>query len=269
MRIISKTDDRKVLVKRLSEELGVKSVYLGPPSFGYQIGDYFVEKAGSVQVEDDKADMELLSRLTTEGLLERADLNLPEKLEVSVPLEGHTARSLVNLVNAFCSREKLINKAIGCQHNFLINKDFQRSLADQEPETVEGFYDRLQGFGGAAANRGLIFEEETITVTFPFTSDHDESKAFIHLVMLINQQAKEQKRINKDAIKPENERYAFRCWLVRLGMNGKEYASSRKVLLKNLEGNCAFKTEEQGKEAAKKWKELRKEQKQCSEYKEI
>ena len=39
----------------------------------------------------------------------------------------------------------------------------------------------------------------------------------------------------------ENEKYAFRCFLLRLGFIGTEFKGERKVLLKNLTGSSAFK----------------------------
>lgn len=39
----------------------------------------------------------------------------------------------------------------------------------------------------------------------------------------------------------DNEKYAFRCFLLRLGFIGEEYKEARKILLKNLTGNGAWK----------------------------
>lgn len=40
----------------------------------------------------------------------------------------------------------------------------------------------------------------------------------------------------------ENQKYAFRCFLLRLGFIGKSYKTERKILLAPLEGNTAFKS---------------------------
>ena len=39
----------------------------------------------------------------------------------------------------------------------------------------------------------------------------------------------------------DNHKYAFRCFLLWLGLIGDAYKASRKILLKNLSGNAAFK----------------------------
>jgi hypothetical protein len=53
--------------------------------------------------------------------------------------------------------------------------------------------------------------------------------------------AKNQKRVNVTDKATPNERYAFRCFLLRLGFIGPEYKNERKILLKNLDGSSAFK----------------------------
>ena len=53
--------------------------------------------------------------------------------------------------------------------------------------------------------------------------------------------AKVQKRVTATEQPVENEKYAFRCFLLRLGFIGAEYKEARKILLKNLSGNAAFK----------------------------
>jgi hypothetical protein len=38
-----------------------------------------------------------------------------------------------------------------------------------------------------------------------------------------------------------NEKYTFRCFLLRLGFIGPEYKDERKILLRNLSGSSAYK----------------------------
>ena len=54
--------------------------------------------------------------------------------------------------------------------------------------------------------------------------------------------AKSQKRVTAKEKETENEKYAFRCFLLRLGFIGDEYKDERKILLRNLTGSSAFKT---------------------------
>lgn len=47
-----------------------------------------------------------------------------------------------------------------------------------------------------------------------------------------------------------DEKYAFRCFLLRLGFIGNEYKAERKILLKNLSGNSSWKNGAPEKEVA-------------------
>ena len=53
--------------------------------------------------------------------------------------------------------------------------------------------------------------------------------------------ARNAKRVTATEKPADNEKYAFRCFLLRLGFIGAEYKEERKILLKNLSGSSAFK----------------------------
>lgn len=64
--------------------------------------------------------------------------------------------------------------------------------------------------------------------------------AHVYLSKLI-ELAKKQSRVNHTGpALPENERYAFRTWLLRLGFVGREYKDIRAILLQNLPGSSSF-----------------------------
>ena len=62
--------------------------------------------------------------------------------------------------------------------------------------------------------------------------------------------ARTQKRVTATERTIENEKYAFRCFLLRLGFIGDEFKSARKILLRNFTGSSAFKSGTKAKEAA-------------------
>lgn len=72
----------------------------------------------------------------------------------------------------------------------------------------------------------------------------DEIKAYTHFISAICKMSKEQKRISAIEKEIDNEKYAFRCFLLRLGFIGNEYKDERKILLRNLTGSAAFKSGE-------------------------
>jgi len=54
--------------------------------------------------------------------------------------------------------------------------------------------------------------------------------------------AKSQKRVTAKEKETDNEKYSFRCFLLRLGFIGDEYKETRRVLLRNLTGSAAFRS---------------------------
>lgn len=65
-------------------------------------------------------------------------------------------------------------------------------------------------------------------------------RAYISLVLAVSNQALTQKSASPRVTQSENPRYTFRCWLIRIGLNGEEFKNCRKHLLSNLEGNIAW-----------------------------
>ena len=76
---------------------------------------------------------------------------------------------------------------------------------------------------------------------FPATPAPDEMNAYDAFICKLCEMARNQKRVNTTEKHIDNEKYAFRCFLLRLGFIGAEYKEARKILLKNLSGSSAFK----------------------------
>lgn len=72
----------------------------------------------------------------------------------------------------------------------------------------------------------------------------DDATAYILFVSALCRMSKSIKKVNTWDKEVPNEKYAFRCFLLRLGFIGDEYKAARKILLRNLEGNTAFRTKE-------------------------
>ena len=223
-------ESRKAMVKAIENELGVKATYLGVPSCVYQIGDYKVGKLGELEFADGEITEEiskvidaciLATGVTPEGLTEAESAqeeaeNTQEEapmLTISVPLDKVKVGNLTALVE---SKAGLIRKALGTQD--------LRVDVDEEK------------------------------VSFPWFSgdlDADTVQAYTQFVEALCKMSVNQKRVQAREKPVENEKYAFRCYLLRLGFIGAEYKQTRKVLLKNFEGSSAFRTQE----AADKYRE--------------
>ena len=93
-------------------------------------------------------------------------------------------------------------------------------------------------------SKGVAFDDEKVTITFASTGDSDKDQAFTYLVPIMVTKAKEAKRISPKELKPENEKYYFRTWLIQLGLGGAEPKAYRNTLMANLKGHSAFRTDE-------------------------
>ena len=257
-------EERKALVKVISETTGADAVYKFMPTCAYEI-DYFTVTRDGVLEFDDRADSEEVEAVLTaladagfEGIGETAPVAPTESdvseepvpvepvaLTVSVPMAGHTGATLRNLLNLVYTRAGLLNRALGT--NFRVEEGLKDSLQNPDAtRSVESFLRAIADYGDehSTSIEGLTLTPDTITfVSLPETADTDARRAFTELVGMMNRQALTQKRIQAKSIDDANEKYAMRTWLTRLGMNGPEYKTVRKTLMRNLSGDCAFRTD--------------------------
>ena len=112
MEIMCLVADRKKLIAAIEETTGEKMKYQGPPTFAYKNEDLAVLRDGTLVVENIETRMELLLTLTSKCLIDGAWDEDREVLEISLPMEGHTGLSLINLISIFYTKAELINKAI-------------------------------------------------------------------------------------------------------------------------------------------------------------
>ena len=172
---------------------------------------------------------------------------VPLDLELSFPVSQHNGVTLRNLVNLLYSRGKLIGKATG--GHFHVEEGLVDKLKDDRCTfAVMNFINAVSDYEAehGMALEGLKISTEKVTFTgFPTAPDHEHLTAFAQLAVLMNQQAIGQKRIQAKDVNDENEKYALRTWLLRLGMNGPDFKETRKILMENLSGHAAFRTDEE------------------------
>jgi len=236
--------ERKALATAVAEISGCELVYKGVPNFAFAIGNYTIDRYGtlSFDVSADNPDVQrLLVELTAQGFKGEgiADLLIPSpttelesseiqatdefafgklrsivdacglNLTIEVPFVGFTTTALENLDRLVTGKAQLIMKAIGA-----------------EDLSIERTAEMLR------------------FSWFPTISSHLEVDAYARLVYSLCEMARKQKRVTlkeKPINEGDSERFVFRCFLLRLGFIGQEYASARKVLLSKLSGSSAFK----------------------------
>jgi len=215
--------ERKALLAAMREILQDAPKYMGPPSFAFTVGPYTIDRHGTLSCPEnvDSAQIEMLiHELEHDGFIgERVgepaqkQENVreetpddPDRLAIEMPKDGMTPAALENLRRLVASKATLLKKALG---------------TDSLPITEHA--DRIE-FGW-----------------FHQTNAQAEIGAYYQLEQKLCEMAKTQKRVTATEQPVENEKYAFRCFLLRLGFIGAEYKETRKILLKNLSGNAAFK----------------------------
>jgi len=235
-------EKRKALARVISETIGAEAVYKYMPTCAYEVGPYTVTKDGALEFEEGTDCGAVLAALAAAGY--EADTE-PVALTVTVPIGSHTGETLRNLVSLVFTRGGLINRALGT--SFRVDGGLMEALKAAEISGTEDFLRAVGAYEdehGSAVN-GLIFTPEDITfASLPDASEPKTVRAFTELCAMMNRQALTQKRIQAKAVADDNEKYAMRIWLTRLGLNGPEHKETRKVLMKNLTGHSAFRTEE-------------------------
>lgn len=184
---------------------------------------------------------------------------VPLDLELAFPVNQHNGVTLRNLVNLIYSRGKLIGKATS--GHFHVEQGLVEKLKDDRCTfAIANFINAVNDYEaqhGESLEGLKITSEKVIFTGFPTAPDREHLTAFGHLAILMNQQALSQKRIQAKDVNDENEKYALRTWLLRLGMNGPDFKETRKLLMENLSGHAAFRTNEEAEKFLAREKEKR------------
>ena len=205
--------ERKRLVQTIAAWLGEDAHYCGAPTFAYEIGRFTVEKDGNLSFSD-LVDSEVVERLLQHIYDEGFDIDQshiededePCSVCVSMPQSQFTDTSLENLKALIAAKGSLIRKALGVD-------DLPLEITDTK----------------------VSFP------WFPTTPTLEELKAYDTFICKLCELARTQKRVTSTEKTTDNEKYAFRCFLLRLGFIGAEYKEARKILLRNVAGSSAFK----------------------------
>lgn len=176
---------------------------------------------------------------------EQPTLQDVDELTISLPMAGHTAQSIRNFLNLMYSRGPLLNKAMGT--NFSVSNSLLDALEQASTRTVEEMLDELEEYrlgAGTTGMTGISITAEKISLTFAGPLTQEKVSAYTELCAAMNRMAIAQKRIQAKTVNDANEKYALRIWLIRLGLNGDEHKTIRKLLMQNLTGHAAFRTKE-------------------------
>ncbi len=240
--------DRKEIVKILSEYFETIPRYLGAPSFAYEIeikGEtYKVGRYGNITTQDGRE--LILEEIINPNEQQEENIEAPtiENAELSISMEGHSGATLKNIVNILSSKQHLIKKSIGL-NALIMDETLAEDLSHKQIGILDEFKVAFEELGKERC-AGLVFDFEKNIYTY-VGLNYEKITTFAVLATHINESAIKQKHTSYKPVQDDNPKYAFRTWLIRLGMKGSGYKDVRKVLLENLEGNGAFrKIEERG-----------------------
>lgn len=220
--------ERKALVQAMGEVLEVKPRYLGMPTAAYEVDCVHVDKTGAVEFDDRTDSKEI------ENLMER----LAERGIVAAPAETAQEGST--------TEESAEPETVPQEANvgFTVAIPAGKVLCGNLTKLLEAKGSLIKKALGIDDLRIEIDEEKVSFPWFVKTPDADAARAYTHLISALCEMSRNQKRITATEKKVENEKYAFRCFLLRLGFIGAEYKGERKILLKNLSGSSAFRNGE-------------------------
>lgn len=213
IRFTLESKQRPKLAQEIGNLLGTAPHYERVPSCAYDIAGYRLDKEGVLHIPEgveEETVEDLILQLRECGFQDDAEVieEVPvqqEKLTIAIPKDSLTDTTLENLQKIIANKQTL----------------FQRAFRMDSTE-IE------------------ITDEKINFIWFPYTVDGDEIAAYTQFISRLCDMARDAKRVSSKPTETDNDKYAFRCFLLRLGFIGKEYKTARKILLRNLTGNSAF-----------------------------
>ena len=212
IRFTLKSKQRPKLAQEIGNILGTAPHYERVPSCAYDIAGYRLDKEGVLHIPEGAEEItkDLILQLRERGFQDDAEITeeVPvqqDKLTIVISRESLTDIALENLQKITANKQTL----------------FQRAFRMDSTE--------------------IEITDEKINFTwFPYTVDGDDIAAYTQFISRLCDMARDAKRVSSKPTETDNDKYAFRCFLLKLGFIGKEYKTARKILLRNLTGNSAF-----------------------------
>ena len=234
-------EERKAMVAVVSKVLDTKPAYCGAPTFSYKIGAFEITKDGSLCF-DDALDEATVARVRT-ALREEGFISEGGEHEASCGDIGADEPLQTETVAEPAPTEEAIAEI----DEDSLSISLPRSLFT---ETSLQNLDALLLSKGRLIRHAFDIREATYTltddrITFAWlhgTITDETAKAYATFISKLCEMARTQKRVTAKEKIVDNEKYAFRCFLLRLGMIGSAYKESRKILMQNLTGSSAFKS---------------------------
>lgn len=232
---------RREMVQAVSEALGGWSKqYLGVPSCSYQVGDFEITRNGTLVFADrtDAGMVEQVLEALAQAGFECEEAGKPAEPEASGEAEQPDETAAAG---SGTEAEDMPDAATLDGLTIILPREsFSAAALDN--------LDRLLESKGSLIRKAFGIEEAVYTLTDDrltfawLTGDitPEKAKACQDFIGRLCEMARRQKRVTAKSRAVANEKYAFRCFLLRLGLIGAEYKTTRKILLRNLSGSAAW-----------------------------
>lgn len=220
--------------------------------------DYSVELVSPILTYEDVENLqELIRQIRHAGAL--SDSQYQCGIHIHIDGKSHTPTSLKNLINLMASKEELIYKSLEIDPARIryckkVNENLLTTINNKKPKTIQALADVwYAGYGSESRSRhyhnsryhGLnlhsVFDKGTVEFRlFNGTLHAGKIRAYLVLCLAMSHQALTQRTASQRRTFTDNEKYTFRCWMLRLGLIGEEFKNCREHLMANLTGNSAW-----------------------------
>lgn len=216
-------EERKTLAKRMEELTGIHPYYTKAPRYAYDIGNYTIDRDGNLLVEAENADLELLTTLMNEGLISGGE-------DVDAETLQETA-----------DEQPAVDLAEGVQMIPAVHPNEQETCEGDSEEAEEDGESEMESAEQIPSEEGeeQPVAEEAIPLDADFSFPISQHNG-VSLCLAMSQLAKMVRTASPKPQQTDNEKYAMRCWMLRLGFIGDEFATAREILLRNMEGNASW-----------------------------
>ena len=283
----AETFNRKELVKALTTHLGVTSRYNGMPTRSYTVGPYTIDSDGSIVGEDiaplrdfligngyaGPEDFEVQAEHTEVDAEQPAEESeathdtdeTDDSMTIGMPVPDMTILALKNMVFMLYTKQYLLNRAFG-ESLLTISEPLVARLQEYTPESLEEFQTILKDAWSLDMLQGFSYENGDVKMAFPLNEEEpEEARLYSELLVKIVHCALNTKRTKPVLQKPENERYFMHSWLIRLGCGGPDSKALRRLMIRNLDGYCAFPDENRAQKHRDRYREIRRIRKEINE----
>ena len=259
MKLNTHPENRKEMVRAISELTGLEATYMFTPTYSFQIGSVTVNRDGTIDCEDETMVETIKPMLIENGWLDDEveteapvdSKEIPEdtepirvaQMDITMPVENWTVSQLTNLLRMLYSKQYLINRMLNYSM-LCIEESIVTAISENPPQTAADFEERIQRAVEADCIRGFRIADGKATLSTPFVQDEPTRwTAYADLFKGILKTAETASRISiKRLDDSENEKYHANSWLMRMGFGGADYKETRRILMGHLTGFAAFKS---------------------------